>query len=139
MLNVLLITLGALLAPASVTTQQPDQGLACFENLQAPDYPAAALHGHIDGSVWTNTHVSPQGTINNIDVDVASAWSNGPKLLTPPVEKVIHEAKIKSACDGKTISVVFRYQLHGEPIANPKPTSRTEAPNIMWIESQPKS
>lgn len=140
MLDVMLVTLGALLAPASVTTQPAaEPGLACFENLQTPEYPMAALKEHVDGSVWTKTMVSSTGTIEKIDTDIASAWSNGGKLLTPPVEKAIRSAKIKPDCDGKTISVVFRYQLHGTATAHPKVTSHTEPPNLMWIESEPAS
>jgi hypothetical protein len=113
------------------------EGLACFENLSAPEYSQKALQAHVDGSVWTWTHVSPQGTIEKIDTQVVSAWGDGPELLTPAVEKAIHAAKIKPECAGKTVWVVFSYQLHGEATANPKITSRTESPNIIDIESQP--
>jgi len=122
--------------PASVTTSGPD-GLACFENLKAPEYPKSALQEHVDGSVWTWTQVSPQGTVDKIETQVVSAWGQGEKLLTPPVEKAIRAAKIKSECAGKKVSVVFRYQLYGEATSEPKVTSKTEAPNVMEIESQP--
>lgn len=116
-----------------------NDGLACFENLAAPDYPKIALQSHVDGSVWTTTQVTPQGGIEKIETQVVSAWGEGPKMLTPPVEKAIRAAKIKSECAGKTVSVVFRYQLHGEATPNPQVTSRTEAPNLMYIESRPQS
>ena len=48
-------------------------------------------------------------------------------------------AKIKPECAGKTISVVFRYEVHGEAVQNPKVTSRTDGTDLMWIESQPLS
>lgn len=131
---------GKVQQPANGKAQQKSaEGLACFENLAAPEFPAAALKAHVDGTVWTTTQVSPQGTIDKIQTQVVSAWGNGDKLLTPPVEKAIRAAKIKSDCDGKSVAAVFRYQLYGEPTVNPKVTSRTEAPNIMWIESQPES
>ena len=132
--------LAVLLVPVCGKAQQkPDEGLACFENLAAPEFPKAALQSHIDGTVWTTTQVSPQGDIGKIDTQVVSAWADGPKLLTPPVEKAIRAAKIKPDCAGKSVAVVFRYQLYGEPTANPKVTSRTEPPNLLWIESQPSS
>lgn len=114
-----------------------DEGLPCFVNLTAPEYPKAALQEHIDGSVWTYATVTPQGTLGSIDTKVVSAWSNGEKLLVPPVEKAVHAATIKPECSGKKIRVVFRYDLHGEPVADPKVTTRTDGPNIMYIESQP--
>jgi len=122
--------------PASQTTSGTE-GLACFENLGTPEYPKNALQAHVDGSVWTRTHLNSQGAVDKVDSQVVSAWSEGPKLLTPPVEKAIRAAKIKPECAGKTVSLVFRYQLRGEATTEPKVTSRNEAPNIMYIESQP--
>jgi len=123
----------------SSASATPGEGLACFENLAAPEYPRNALQAHVDGSVWTTTHVSPQGTVEKIETQVVSAWGEGPKLLAAPVEKTIRAAKIKSDCAGKTVSVVFRYQLFGEATPHPKVTSRTDPPNLMYIESQPAS
>jgi len=140
MRTILFVAGAALLTSFNVRAQQPSNtdGLACFENLAAPEFPQAALREHVDGSVWTWTHVNAQGVPEKIDTQVVSAWGDGPKLLTPPVEKAIHAAKVKSACANKTVSVVFRYELHGEATANPKVTSRNEAPNIMYVESQPE-
>ncbi len=137
----LLIAVAALSTVVAVRAQQPTspEGLACFDNLPTPEYPRSALVAHVDGSVWTTIHVTPQGTADKIDTQVVSAWGEGQKLLTPPVEKAIHAAKIKSACAGKTVSVVFRYQLHGEATREPKVTSRTDPPNILYIESQPEA
>jgi hypothetical protein len=136
----LLTSVNARAQAGSETTSQPasgPDGLACFENLAVPEFPKDALLAHVDGSVWTWTQVNPQGAIDKIETQVVSAWGQGEKLLTPPVEKAIRAAKIKPECAGKKVSVVFRYQLHGDATANPKVTSKMEAANIMDIESQP--
>ncbi len=143
----LFIAVAALLTSANTRAQQTSQtepqttsgtdGLACFENLVTPEYPKSALQAHVDGSVWTWTQVSPQGVPDKIETQVVSAWGEGPKLLTPPVEKAIGASKVKAECAGKKVWVVFRFGLHGEAAPDPKATSRTEAPNVMWIESQP--
>jgi hypothetical protein len=145
--SILFIAIAALLTPVYARAQESSQpasqpasgpeGLACFENLVSPEFSKSALQDQVDGSVWTWTQVNPQGNIDKIETQVVSAWGQGEKLLTPPVEKAIRAAKIKSECAGKKVSVVFRYQLHGEATPNPKVTSKTEAPNIMDIESQP--
>jgi hypothetical protein len=138
MRTLLFLAMTALVVPCDAQ-QTTTEGLACFENLAAPEFPKAALQNHVDGSVWTTTHVNAQGGVEKIDTEVVSAWGDGQKLLTPPVEKAIRAAKIKPVCAGKTVSVVFRYRLYGEATANPKVTSETEIPNIMDIESQPES
>ena len=125
-------------AALSANSQETaSEGLACFENLAVPEYPNAALQAGVDGSVWTWTQVSPQGAIDKIQNEVVSPWGNAPKLLVPPVEKALRAAKIKPQCAGKTVAVIFHYQLHGEPIPEPKVTSKKEGPNLIWIESRP--
>jgi hypothetical protein len=133
-----LFSLGAWAQQTKQPTQVSATGdFSCFENLPTPEYPMTALHQHVDGSVWTWVEVTPQGAPGKVDSQVVSAWADGSKLLVPPVEKAVHEAKIKQDCAGKKLAVVFRYELHGQPTANPKVTSRHEAPDIVWIESQP--
>ncbi len=139
MRSLVFFAVAALLTSVSARAQQSThtEGLACFENLAPPEYPKNALQAHVDGSVWTTIHVSPQSAPEKIETQLVSAWDKAAQLLTPPVEKAIRAAKIKPACAGQTVSVVFRYQLYGEATPDPKVTSRTEAPNLMWIESQP--
>jgi hypothetical protein len=115
----------------------PPAGLECFDNLPTPEFPKAALQAKVDGSVWENIQVDAQGGVGSIDTQVTSAYSQGQNLLKPPSDAAIHAAKIKSDCAGKKVLVVFRYELHGDAIANPQVTSRKEMPYIVWIESQP--
>ena len=89
--------------------------MACFENLAPPEYPNAALRAHVDGSVWTSIHVSPESVPDKIDTQVVSAWSEGAKLLTAPVEKAIRAAKVKPACAGKTVPLRRNSDRRGKP------------------------
>ena len=113
-------------------------GLECVEHLVTPDYPMPALQQHVDGSVWFQAHLTPQASIDKLDHEVVSAWGAGPNLLMPPAEQAIRATKFKSDCGGKTVEVVYRFELHGQPTPNPKVTSRTEAPDVMYIESEPE-
>jgi hypothetical protein len=115
----------------------PKPGFECFAQAVTPEFPKAALQAKVDGTVYAFIQVSPQGTADKIDFDVASSWQNGKMLLTPPVEKALRESKYKTDCAGKTVAVVYRYSLYGEPIAMPKVTTRTEG-NIVFLESQPE-
>jgi len=84
-----------LIAGSALTAEtQAHEGLGCFENLQAPDYPTAALQDHVDGSVWTYTHANPQGVPEKIDTQVASAWSQANKLLVPPWRRLCGPRKL---------------------------------------------
>jgi hypothetical protein len=115
----------------------PPAGLECFDNLAMPEFPRTALQQRVDGTVWVHEEVGPGGAPGKMDVQVTSAWADGAKLLQPPVEAVIKAAKLKPDCAGKTVLAVFRYELHGDPVANPQVSTRKEPSYIVWIESQP--
>jgi hypothetical protein len=93
----------------------------------------------VDGTVYVWAQLTPQAAVGKIDTQVASAWADGTKLLTPAVEKAVRASKFKTECAGKTVAVVYRYSLYGDAMPNPKPMTRTELSNIMYIESQPES
>lgn len=114
-------------------------GFECFDNPVVPEFPQAALRGKVDGTVWIHVQITSQDTAGKITNEVSSAWSDASKLLVPPVEKAVQASKFKADCAGKEVAVVYRYELHGEPVASPKVTNRMEKPNIMFIESQPES
>lgn len=111
-------------------------GFECFDKVETPEFPAAALQAHVDGTAWLSIHLTPQSAVEKIDTQITSAWGKATAMLQPAVEKAVRASKFKDSCAGKTVDVVYRYELHGEAIANPKPATRTEA-NIMYIESQP--
>lgn len=115
----------------------PKPGFECFEHVDTPEFPRAALVEHVDGTVWVTLDVTQQGMPSNIKTEVSTAWANGEKLLTPPVEKVVRDAKFKASCYGKSVAVVYRYQLEGNPVANPKVTTESD-PRILYINSPPE-
>ncbi|HEY3826473.1 MAG TPA: hypothetical protein VGL82_18045 [Bryobacteraceae bacterium] len=123
--------------PAAEPPVPPKPGFECFQSVEVPEFPKSALQAHIDATVWITLQVTQQGTADKIETKVTSAWADGPKLFTPAVEKVLHAAKFKPECAGKAVAVVYRYDLHGEPIAAPKVTE-TQDERIMYIESQPE-
>lgn len=124
-------------AAAAPPPAPANPGFECFESVETPEFPQSALQSRIDATVWVTLQVTPQGTPDKLETKVTSAWANGPKLFTPAVEKVIRAAKFKSACAGKTVGVVYRYELHGDAIAEPKVTQKTDE-RVMFIESQPE-
>ena len=114
-------------------------GFECFQTVETPEFPHSALQAHVDGTAWLSITLTPQAAVDKIGSQVTSAWGTASKLLTPAVEKAVRASKFKQECAGKTVDVVYRYELHGEPTANPKVTNRMEPPNIMYIESQPET
>jgi hypothetical protein len=112
-------------------------GFECFESVQTPEFPQAALQSRIDATVWATVQVTPQLTADKIETKVTSAWADGPKLFAPAVEKILQASKFKAECAGKAVSVVYRYDLQGDPVAAPKATVKRED-RVMYIESPPE-
>ncbi len=124
--------------PAPAEPAKPvNPGFECFESVQTPEFPQAALQSHIDATVWVTLQVTPQLAAEKIETKVTSAWADGPKLFAPAVEKTLQASKFKTGCAGKAVSVVYRYDLHGDPTATPKASVKTED-RVMYIESQPE-
>jgi len=114
-----------------------DPGFECFERAETPEFPAAALQRRIDGTAWLRISLTPQGTIDKLDLKVISAWGTAPALLGPPVEKVVRASKFKTGCGGKTVAVAYVFGISGEATATPKP-ARKDSAHVMYIESQPQ-
>lgn len=115
----------------------PPAGLECVASTPMPTFPMQALTEKVDGSIWLDIQVTPEGTAGAIKPTVASAYKDADKLLTPAAEALAKETKFKPECNGKTVLMVFRYALHGLPAAKPEVTTRQETPYLIWIESQP--
>ena len=115
----------------------PQPGLECFAQLSTPEYPPAALHEDVTGTVWTHISLTPQDTVGKVDTQVVSAYSDGAKLLDPAVEKAVHSSTFKPDCAGKTVFLAFRYEEDGQAVADPQATVKQEPPNVVWIESHP--
>jgi len=115
-----------------------DPGFECFEKVDAPEFPAAALQRRIDGTAWVRVGLSPQGAIDTLDLKVISAWGTAPGILGPPVEKLVRASKFKTSCGGKTVAVAYVFTISGEPTATPKPT-RKDAGHAMYLASPPQS
>jgi hypothetical protein len=103
----------------------------CFEHVETPEFPHAALQENITGTVYVTLEAG------KIDTQVTSAWTAASKILVPAVEKAVRASKLKQECAGKSVQLAFRYEISGNPIANPATTTRTES-RMMVLESQPE-
>jgi L,D-peptidoglycan transpeptidase YkuD (ErfK/YbiS/YcfS/YnhG family) len=111
-------------------------GFDCFERVDPPEFPESALQSRVDATVWATFEVTPRAAPDKVEIEVVSAWNDGPTLFAPAVEQTIRASKFKPECAGKTVAVVYRYELRGEAIAAPKVTQRADA-RVMYLESQP--
>ncbi len=115
----------------------PKPGFECFDHVVTPEFPGPALRQHVDGTVWVTLDVTAQGMPDNIHSEISTAWAAGEKLLVPPVEKAVRASTFKSSCFGKSVAVVYRYDLIGDAVAHPDVTTKSDE-RIMYIDSPPE-
>jgi len=106
-------------------------GFECFEHLETPEFPHAALQQNVTGTVYVTLDSGKLAT------QVVSAWPAASKILVPAVEKAVRASKLKQECADKSVAVAFRYEIGGNPIANPATVTRTES-SLMFLDSQPE-
>jgi hypothetical protein len=111
----------SLMLPAAARADDPLfptrlDGVACFENLVTPEYPAEALSKKIGGFVWATIKANQDGKVDSIETNVI-ANAEAKNYLVAPVEKAIRAAQVKADCKGQTISIDFRYELPGDTFA----------------------
>lgn len=112
----LILIANSLLTPFAARAEDPLfptslDGLACFENLAAPEYPADAASKNIDGFVWATIKVNQDGKVDSIQTNVISNSPEAKSYLVLPAEEAIRGARVKAECKGQTISIDFRYEL----------------------------
>jgi hypothetical protein len=106
-------------------------GFECFDHVETPEFPHAALQENVTGTVYVTLDAG------KIDTQVVSAWPAASKILVPAVEKAVRASKLKQECADKSVAVAFRYEIGGNPVANPATTTRTES-SLMFLDSQPE-
>lgn len=115
---------------------QPDYNMACLERLEIPRYPPLATQARLEGTITASVLISPEGLAKQVDTQAESRLATAKSIFGSPVWKVISEATFRSECAGKTVVVVFHFNLAGVSQSNPKQTFSFGYPNVFWIVSE---
>jgi hypothetical protein len=85
--------------------------IECVEHLEIPDYPPLALSAHIQGTQTVKVLVSNQATVQNIESSLQARPSTVEKDFRAGTEKALKNSRFSKTCGGKTITLVFHYEL----------------------------
>ncbi len=135
-----LITVSLLLVPGAILgqTKQPapeqnDSNMSCVERLEIPGYPVLAAQARIQGTITVSVALTTDGSVGKVETEVASKYSQARSLFGTPVWKAIREAKFRSDCAGKTVRLIFHFDLEGTAGLQTKGTVLFGYPNTFWI------
>lgn len=114
---------------AQTTETEPNS--ACIDQAQIPTYPRLALFASVQGTVTAKVQLSPEAFIHQIT-------SSGHRLLVNGAESAIRAARFHSDCAGRTITLVFEFEIAGTPPEQPKEKVFFSYPNHFRIVSEPQ-
>jgi hypothetical protein len=104
--------------------------IECLEHLEIPDYPSLARQARIQATQTVKVLLSDQATIQSIAVSLQGKAVNLESFFKEGAEKAVKNSRFSKTCGGKTITVVFQYEL-----SNDDGSLAFEPPNHFLIRS----
>jgi hypothetical protein len=101
--------------------------IECVEHLEIPDYPPLALSGRFQATQTVRVLLSDQATVQSISIEDGASQEG--VVFKEGTEKAVKNSRFSKTCGGKTITLVFRYELSNDP------SFAFEPPNHFWIRS----
>lgn len=120
------------LVPRSYAQGEP--GLSCIKDMMVPSYSYLARRSPNGGTVQALISLGKDGIPKSIEVSGADA-----DIRQEVRDFLSTEATFMPACGGRTVELVFTFQLEGKPEATPPVFVRFRAPNHFVIISRPRS
>ena len=116
---------------------QDSSNLICVEKMELPSYPPIAQQARLSGTITVKILLSATGSAQDVNVQADPKASGTAKdLLGPVVANVIRRAAFDPNCGGKTVSIVFVFELAGTSMGPAKQTAGFGSPNKFWIRSE---
>jgi len=108
----------------------------CLERLEIPEYPPVARAARIQAIQTVKLLLSDQATIQNVEQNLeVKAVSILEKYFRESAEKALKSSRFSKTCGGKTITLVFHYELRDDP--NTSSLFAFGPPNHFWIRYGP--
>jgi hypothetical protein len=98
-----------------------------------PVYPILAVQARISAIVTASVKLSVDGAIRGTDLDFKSAVTAAKGVIAPAVEKALRDSSFSRSCGGKTVRVVFNFELAGAADKISPQVVSFGYPNIFWI------
>jgi hypothetical protein len=89
--------------------------IECLERLEIPDYPPLARTARLQATQTVKVLLSNQATLQSIELSLREKAVNLEKFFKEGAEKALKNSRFSKTCGGKTITLVFHYELsHGD-------------------------
>jgi hypothetical protein len=130
-----IVAIAIALAPGMTCAQEGSPNISCVDRITLPEYPLLAQQSRTSGTVTTTFVLSASGHPDHIETRLATKASSS-TLLSAPVETAIRESVFNASCSGKTVELIFTFEIKGSTEGRPKQTIAYGYPNRFWIVSE---
>lgn len=100
-----------------------------------PDYPPLARQANIQAIQTVKALLSDQAIVQNIESSLQGKVIKVEGLFKEGVEKALKNSRFSKTCGGKSIMLVFHYEIRDDP--HRSSLFAFEPPNHFWIRAGP--
>ena len=102
--------------------------------MEIPDYPPLPRQVRIQGIQTVKVLLSEQATVQSLESSIQVRTAEVEKAFKESAEKTLKNSRFSKTCGGKTITLVFHYELRED---EKKSLFAFEPPNHFWIRAGP--
>jgi hypothetical protein len=106
-----------------------------LERLEIPDYPPLARLARIHVIQTVKVFLSDQATIQDVEQSLQGKVVKLDGFFREGAEKAVKNSSFSKTCGGKTITLVFHYEIRDDP--NRSALFAFGPPNHFWIRYGP--
>jgi hypothetical protein len=109
--------------------------IECLEHLEVPDYPPLARQARIQATLTLKVLLSDQAAVQSIEDSLQGKAVSAERFFKEGAEKALKNSRFSKTCGGKTITLVFHYELLDYD--SNRSLFAFEPPNHFWIRTGP--
>jgi hypothetical protein len=105
----------------------------CVSELTLPIDGLARAAGGSSGQIATVLHIGEGGQLASVK------FQGGKELFRRQIDKAMRLSKFAPKCAGRTLTVIFSFEIQGEPLDNPGVWFSFSSPNHFTLHTHPKA
>ncbi len=125
--------LGIAISATAMAQDVDSTNVNCIKRLEMPVYPALARSAVITGTVTASIALDAEAKTQKVET---SFESRSLGLFDASLNAALKKSDFQKNCAGKTVRIVFHFEIMGRLADNPKVTVAYGYPNEFWIISE---
>lgn len=131
--------------PNTVARETDDPNLTCIKRMELPSYPLLAKQARSSGTYSVTVVLDAAATIQHLsvrtDAKIPSSRTDAEipssvGILGTAAAKALRSAEFDRSCGGKTMTVLFTFEVSGTSMGQPRQAFAFGSPNRFWITSE---